>query len=84
MPLLMLLFVAVHAPLTPVQAFLRRREHCAHWAGEESYDRARAAQIASAIRDLRCHMIEADESQLRRRHARTPDILRLFDGNGPE
>lgn len=62
-----------------VRAFLARREQCAHWAGEEPYDRARAAQIAAAMGRLRCGGVDAAQDTLRRRHAHRPAALRALD-----
>ena len=60
-------------------AYVERRIACDHWAGEEPYDAARARQIAAAAKRLRCNNIDADETRLRRRYARDPDVLKALD-----
>jgi hypothetical protein len=62
-----------------VSSFIERRADCNHWLGEVPYDDARAAEIARAIRQLRCAGLERDESKLRRRYRQQPVLLRLLD-----
>ncbi len=58
------------APLA-VRDFISRRAGCNHWGGEEPYDADRAAQIAAAVRELRCHDIEADERRIKRKYVKS-------------
>jgi len=62
-----------------VAAFIERRANCNHFLGEERYDRERAAYIDRAVRKLRCHRLEQDESRLRRAYRDDPAILALLD-----
>ncbi len=61
-----------------VAKFIERRAGCNHFLGEEPYDRERAAELARAIRELRCGRIERDERRLARGYRGRPDILRLL------
>ena len=58
------------APIA-VRDFISRRAGCNHWGGEEPYDADRAAQIAAALRKLRCDRIEADERRIKRKYAKS-------------
>ena len=51
-----------------VRDFLQRRMECQHWAGEEGYDAARRAEINAAYARLRCAVLEADETDLKKRY----------------
>jgi len=48
----------------PVGALIERFVYCTHWAGEESYDAARRAEINHAIKDLRCTALDRDEKRI--------------------
>ena len=61
-----------------VRAFIARRQECDHWTGEEPYDKARAREIDSAIRDLRCARIDRDERRLMDRYPKSPAVLRAL------
>lgn len=61
-----------------VRAFLVRRAGCNHWGGEEGYDAERAAQIAEAVRKLRCDRIEADERRIKRTYAKSSRVRWLL------
>ena len=67
-----------------VKSVLARRAQCAHWAGEEPYDRVRSIEIATAIRRLRCSHIDAEQARLRRRYSHKPAILRLLNAADPQ
>jgi hypothetical protein len=62
-----------------VAAFAVRRVECNHWAGEEPYDKERAAEIAKAVRRLRCEALEHEEGVLRHRYAKKPNVLKTLD-----
>lgn len=49
-------------------------EGCQHWGGEvgENMPKARAAEIAKALRDLKCDSRPSIEAELRRKHAASP------------
>jgi hypothetical protein len=64
-----------------IGVFVERRAECAHWAGEEPYDKARAREIARAETKLRCDTVYADEAALRRRRRTAPVLLKLLDLN---
>ena len=61
-----------------VQDYFARRAMCNHWGGEEPYDRARRAEIASALRELGCATIDGEEVFLRRYFANRPDTLAVI------
>jgi hypothetical protein len=68
--LFLLLGAGPQAPWIPrdVANHVQRRQMCNHWAGEEPYDKARAAEIAKAVEGLRCAALDGDEKKLRRRY----------------
>lgn len=61
-----------------VRVLIDRRLNCDHWAGEEPYDRARRREINAALRDLRCGTVEREETRLKRRYARLPQVLKAL------
>jgi hypothetical protein len=62
-----------------VSSFIERRAGCNHWLGEVPYDDARGAEIARAVRHLRCGDLEREEGKLRRRYRQQPVVLMLLD-----
>jgi hypothetical protein len=62
-----------------VRDFLKRRQDCQHWAGEEGYDAARRAEINTAYAKLRCAALDADEDVLKRRYGGNPALVRALD-----
>ena len=76
------LFVAVLSPVLAVAAprdvarYVERRAGCNHWAGEEGYDKARAAEINRNIRALKCEALDHDERRVQRRYRHSPATLR--------
>ena len=52
-----------------VRAFVSRARGCAHWGGEEPYDKERAATINKAVTGLKCDQLDAAEVALRRKYA---------------
>ncbi len=74
---LVLVGVSVNEPLrdaamtvpAEVFAWMGRKMMCDHWQGEEGYDADRRAQIAAAVRDLRCEAEPADGAALKVRYA---------------
>ena len=62
-----------------VREFVARRAECNHWAGEESYDAARRAEIERALAGLRCATIDGEAIFLARHFANRPDILALLE-----
>ena len=63
----------------PVAALIERMVQCQHWAGEEPYDKARRAEIARAVRRLRCESIEQDERRLLKAHASNPEVRQRLE-----
>ena len=61
-----------------VRGFVDRWESCAHWGGEEPYDKDRARQINRAVKQLRCDRLEHDEGVLGHRYAHVASILALL------
>ncbi|HEY7810388.1 MAG TPA: hypothetical protein VIA98_08415 [Allosphingosinicella sp.] len=70
---------AVDASPKAVAKFIARRANCNHFLGEEPYDKARAAELNKAIRELRCGRIDRDERRLRVRYAAHSTVLRLLE-----
>lgn len=68
----------LRAPLE-IKLFVDRRMGCAHWSGEEGYDRDRTREILRALRQLRCEKLDADEARLRKRHAQDLHALKALD-----
>ncbi|HEY8573516.1 hypothetical protein [Phenylobacterium sp.] len=62
-----------------VRVFIDRRMGCNHWLGEAAYDRDRAREIDRALRQLACVRLDLDESRLKRRHFRSPRVLKALD-----
>jgi hypothetical protein len=58
-----------------VRAFIERRADCNHWAGEEPYDAERRAQIAAALLDGRCAMIERDQKRWEKTYSGNKRVL---------
>ena len=56
--------------------FIRRAVTCNHWAGEESYEAERRAQINDAVAGLRCRDLDADEAILRKRYTGRSGVLK--------
>jgi hypothetical protein len=52
-----------------VKAFVMRARGCGHWAGEEPYNKERAADINKALTELKCDQLDAAEVALRRKYA---------------
>jgi hypothetical protein len=69
---------AVETTPPDLLAWASRRVGCDHWSGEEPYDADRAAQIASAVRELQCDSLEADEAALVAHHAGDEGALALI------
>jgi hypothetical protein len=62
-----------------VAAFIVRFVGCQHWAGEEPYDKERAKEIETALKELNCERIKEEEKILRSRYARSPRVLKALD-----
>jgi hypothetical protein len=62
-----------------VAALLQRTRGCAHWGGEEPYNKERAAQIEKALIELKCDRLEADEVALRRKYAKSLPAQQALD-----
>ena len=73
--LLLSLAPALAAP-HDIAAYIGRRKACNHWAGEEPYDKARAAEINKAVTKLKCGALDADEKVLLRRYRHAPSRLK--------
>jgi aminoglycoside phosphotransferase len=63
----------------PVVAFIKRKVACDHWAGEEPYDKKRAAEIAKAERRLRCASVDQTDIALRHRYRPNAHVLKALD-----
>lgn len=61
-----------------VATFIERRAACNHFLGEEPYDRNRAAELAKAVRALRCDRLSRDEQRLRRTYRHQPAVQQLL------
>lgn len=60
-------------------AVVKRRLECDHWAGEEPYDKARAREIAGAIRRNKCDFLERDETATLKRYANDPKVVKAVN-----
>jgi hypothetical protein len=60
-------------------AVVKRRLECDHWAGEEPYDKARAREIAGAIRRNKCGSLERDEAATLKRYANDPKVVKAVN-----
>jgi hypothetical protein len=67
---------AGHSPAAPsdIDRYVARRAACDHFRGEEPYDAARAAFLASRIRAT-CANIDAQRAALRRKYRHDPRAL---------
>jgi hypothetical protein len=61
-----------------VAALIHRLALCNHWSGEEPYDEARRNEIYSAMADLKCKRLEADEAKAVKRHASNLKALKAL------
>lgn len=59
--------------------FVEREMMCIHWAGEEPYDKARAAEIGQAVQTLRCQTLDGEEKALRKKYQGNAKILHALD-----
>ena len=60
-------------------AVVKRRLECDHWVGEEPYDKARAREIAGAIRRNKCSSLERDEAATLKRYANDPKVVKAVN-----
>jgi hypothetical protein len=60
-------------------AVVTRRAMCNHWAGEEPYDKARAREIARAVKQNKCNSLEGDEAAVRKRYAHHPKVIKALN-----
>lgn len=67
-----------HAP-KDVKAVVDRWEDCAHWGGEEPYDKERGREIDRALKALRCDGLPRDVAFLRHRYAGKASVQRLIE-----
>lgn len=61
----------------------KRIEACEHFAGEEPYDAARAAELRQQV-EANCPGNQAELARLRRQHAANPAIKRQLDRLGQQ
>ena len=69
---------AVKVAPPEVRALLVRQTACNHFAGEEAYDKDRAAYIDAQVRKLRCFSVEAEARALEKRYANNASVKRLL------
>ena len=62
-----------------VRDFVSRARGCAHWGGEEPYDKERAATISKAVTELKCDQLDAAEVALRRKYAGSSAAQQVLD-----
>jgi hypothetical protein len=60
-------------------AVVKRRLERDHWAGEQPYDKARAREIAGAIRRNKCSSLERDEAATLKRYANDPKVVKAVN-----
>lgn len=77
---LLLLFTVAPALAAPrdIAVYVDRRKACNHWAGEEPYDKARAAEINKAVAKLKCDALDGEEKVLLRRYRHSPARLKTI------
>ena len=61
-----------------VAALIHRIVECNYWAGEEPYDKKRAAHIQRAVKKLRCDQLDRDEQRLQRKYGSKPKVLKAL------
>jgi hypothetical protein len=52
---------------------------CNHWTGEEPYDKARAREIARAVKQNKCDSLEGDEAAVRKRYPKDPKVIKALN-----
>ncbi len=62
-----------------VLSLTTRIRDCNHWAGEEPYDQPRAAEIAKAMKQLRCDRLDSDEKKIREKYKSNKEVLEAID-----
>jgi len=62
-----------------IHDFIDRRANCNHWRGEYGYDEERRMMIDAALRELRCSMLESDETVLKQRYGAVPNVLKALE-----
>ncbi|MEY4952890.1 MAG: hypothetical protein RL299_1314 [Pseudomonadota bacterium] len=65
-------------PAAEVTRLAQRIEACEHFAGEEPYDAARAAELRQQV-EANCPGNEAELARLRARHAKDPALTKRLD-----
>jgi len=60
-------------------AVVTRRVMCNHWTGEEPYDKARAREIARAVKQNKCDSLEGDEAAVRKRYPKDPKVIKALN-----
>jgi hypothetical protein len=60
-------------------AVVTRRVMCNHWTGEEPYDKARAREIARAVKQNKCNFLEGDEAAVRQRYPKDPEVIKALN-----
>jgi hypothetical protein len=70
----------IEAAPQPVATFIERRVGCNYWDGEVSgAGDGRDRTIQRERQKLHCDDIERDERQLRKKHRKSPAVLKLLD-----
>jgi hypothetical protein len=70
----------IEAAPQDVATFIERRTGCNYWYGEVTgRGDGRDQSIRKQLRKLRCDTIGRDERALRKRHARSPAVLKLLN-----
>lgn len=65
-------------PISEVAQLAKRIEACEHFAGEEPYDAARAAELRQQV-EANCPGNEAELARLRAKHAGNPALIKRLD-----
>lgn len=70
----------IEAAPQPVATFIERRTSCNYWDGEvNGTGDGRDQTIQRERKKLRCDEIERDERMLRKKHRKSPAVLKLLD-----
>ncbi len=62
-----------------VLAVLERIQDCTHYADEDAYSKERAAEIAKAMRLLKCSSLEKDKEKLLKKYKGNGEIVKVIE-----
>lgn len=74
---------SAHTP-KDVSEFKDRKKLCEHFAGEEPYDKARAAEIYTKMTELRCGDLDKDIQKLKKKYGEHSKHLKGLIEENPQ